>query len=540
MGAITFSLDPALLRTLLALVKFDLFLETGTYQGDTVALARAHFAEVISIEHDVALAQAAAMRFAHDPQVTVLQGRSDQVLAQLQPQLQQRRVLYWLDAHWCMPDTITSETQPAEAHCPLLQELAALQHLHADSVILIDDARLFMAPPVAPHPMAHWPRLQAILVALQQLSTAHRLLIFNDVLIFYPHAIEEELYAFAHRHGVDWQQLHHSAVESNRILQENVEKEAVIQQTRWYQYTSPLFWLRILWLRTVLHSKRLVQYAPRPLRLPAQYARTTLHSPTPPTISIVTPTYQQGGYLARTIESVLSQRYPQLEYVIQDGGSTDGTGAILDQYRARLTHVTSRRDGGQADAINQGFHHTTGEIMAWLNSDDILLPGALATVGDFFAANPDVDVVYGHRIQINHHDQEVGRWVLPHHDPHVLAWADYIPQETLFWRRRLWEKVGGYVDTTYQFALDWELLLRFQQAGAHFVRLPRFLAAFRVHDEQKTTAQLHGLGNQEMARLRTAVHGRRVSQLEVHAHITGYLLRAGVLDRLMAWGLVHH
>lgn len=538
MGAVTFSLDPGLLRILLSLAQFDLFVETGTYRGDTIALTHAHFPAVISIELDPPLAQAVAKRFAAEPSVTLFQGYSDQVLTQLQPQLQPRSVLYWLDAHWCGPEEPASTCAPNAVDCPLLLELNAIRQLNADSVILIDDARLFIAPPVAPHAVARWPRFHALLAALQQLSSDHRLLIVNDVLIYYPPAMEEGLYAFAHQHGVDWLHLHQMAGAHSRLLQENVEKEAVIQQIRKYRYTSPLFWLRTLWLRTVLYNKRLVQYAPRPLRLPAHYAHTPLRSPNPPTISVVTPTYQQGSYLARTIESVLAQRYPRLEYVIQDGGSTDGTGAILEQYRARLTHVASQRDRGQADAINKGFQQTTGEIMAWLNSDDLLLPGALATVGDFFAANPDVDVVYGHRIQINLHDQEVGRWVLPRHDPHVLAWADYIPQETLFWRRRLWEKVGGYVDTTYQFALDWELLLRFQAAGAHFVRLPRFLAAFRIHDEQKTSAQLHHVGNQEMARLRTKVHGRRVNQVEVHAHLTGYLLRAGLLDRLLAWGLV--
>lgn len=540
MGAISFSLDAILLRTLLTLADFDLFVETGTYQGDTVALARAYFAEVISIECDATLAPAAAARFAHDAQVTVLEGSSDQCLAQMQPQLRQRRVLYWLDAHWCASPNSADNAPPATAYCPLLRELAAIQQLNPHSVILIDDARLFIAPPVAPHPVAQWPRFQAILAALQGLNPDHRLLICNDVLIFYPPAFEEGLYAYAHQHGVDWLHLHQVAVGSDRLLQKNVEKEAVIQQIKRYQHTSPLFWLRLLWLRTLLWNKTLIQYAPRPLRLPAHYARTTRQHPNSPTISIVTPSYQQGIYLGRTIESVLSQGYPKLEYVIQDGGSTDSTATILVQYRDRLTHVASQGDAGQADAINQGFQHTSGEVMAWLNADDILLPGALATVGDFFAANPDVDVVYGHRIQINQHDQEVGRWVLPPHDPQVLAWADYIPQETLFWRRRLWEKVGGAVDTTYQFALDWELLLRFQQAGAKFVRLPRFLAAFRVHAAQKTTAQLHGVGNQEMARLRAQLHGRRVDQLEIQVHLIGYLLRAAVLDRLIAWGVVRH
>jgi glycosyltransferase involved in cell wall biosynthesis len=284
-------------------------------------------------------------------------------------------------------------------------------------------------------------------------------------------------------------------------------------------------------VRPIRLGKQLRQYPARALRLPQQVRPDLIRSTDAPSISIVTPSYQQGQFLGRTIESVLAQKYPRLEYVIQDGNSTDDTKQVLEQFRARLTRVNSERDDGQADAINRGFRHTSGEIMAWLKSDDILLPGTLAVVGNYFHEHPDVDVVYGHRILIDEHDREIGRWVMPEHDSELLSWADFIPPETLFWRRSIWEKAGGFVDESYRFALDWELLLRLRRAGARFVRIPRFLGAFRVHDEQKTSAQLHSRGSEEMARLRTQVHGRAVTKLEVQLHIFSFLLRAARMER---------
>jgi glycosyltransferase involved in cell wall biosynthesis len=280
----------------------------------------------------------------------------------------------------------------------------------------------------------------------------------------------------------------------------------------------------------------LAQYPPRPLHLLAWY--TDQAAPTPaPCISIVTPTFNQAHFLERTLQSVLAQDYPALEYIVQDGGSTDATPALLNRYRDRLAHVESAPDNGQAHALNRGFARATGEIMAWLNSDDLLLPGALNTVATYFAQHPEVDVVYGHRVVVDERGDEIGRWVLPPHDDKVLRWADYIPQETLFWRRQIWEKSGGTLDENFHFALDWELLLRFQAAGAKMICLPRFLGAFRVHTLQKTSVQLDDLGAKEMARLRQRCHGRAVSQAEIGRGIGPYLARSVVYHSLYQWGL---
>jgi glycosyltransferase involved in cell wall biosynthesis len=243
-----------------------------------------------------------------------------------------------------------------------------------------------------------------------------------------------------------------------------------------------------------------------------------------PRLTIVTPSFRQGTFLERTMHSVLAQNYPTLEYVVQDGGSDDETLEILHRYEGQLTRWASEPDEGQADAINRGFRETQGDIMAWLNSDDLLLPGALSYVSRYFVEHPDVDVVYGNRLMIDVSDGEIGAWILPGHDDFALTLADFVPQETLFWRRRIWDAVGGAVDPTFGYALDWDLLLRFRDAGAKMVHVPRFLGAFRVHDAQKTTAA-ESLGRIECDRLRERVHGRPLTLEEVSRHLKPYIQR---------------
>lgn len=272
---------------------------------------------------------------------------------------------------------------------------------------------------------------------------------------------------------------------------------------------------------------RLHQHRPRKVRLPiaAPFKLTN-----PPRITVVTPSFGQNRFIGRTLDSVLDQNYPDLEFVVQDGGSRDGTLATLEHYGDRLARWRSEPDAGQGDAINRGFADTRGDIMAWLNSDDLFMPGALATVATYFDAHPETDVLYGDRIIIDERDREVGRWLLPPHDPEVLRWADWVPQETLFWRRSAWDRVGGQIDATFQFALDWDLLLRFQEAGLRIDHIPYFLGAFRLHAQQKTTAQMSDLGVREMARVRRRTLGREVTEAEVHAAVTPYIMRHWRVD----------
>ena len=220
-----------------------------------------------------------------------------------------------------------------------------------------------------------------------------------------------------------------------------------------------------------------------------------------------------------------------------DGGSADGSLNVLQHYETRLARWVSAPDQGQADAINKGFAGTSSDIMAYLNSDDLLLPGSLAAVVEYFGARPQVDVVYGHRILIDENDAEIGRWVLPRHDSGVLRWVDWVPQETLFWRRRAWESVGGTIDVSFKFAIDWDLLLRFQDAGMRIERIDRFLGAFRVHAQQKTLANMADQGLVEMRRLRRRSHGRDVSEAEIRRAVSRYLIKHILVDLKWRLGL---
>ena len=163
--------------------------------------------------------------------------------------------------------------------------------------------------------------------------------------------------------------------------------------------------------------------------------------------------------------------------------------------------------------------------MSYLNSDDMLVPGSLYYVAEFFKTHPKVDAVYGHRILINEEGGEIGRWIMPPHDNDVLHWADYLPQETLFWRRRLWEKIGASFEQSFKFAMDWDLLVRFIEAGAEFNRLPRPLGVFRVHGAQKTTAQID-IGMLEMNRIRKRIHGYIPTMEDIQKNIKPYLRRS--------------
>lgn len=302
------------------------------------------------------------------------------------------------------------------------------------------------------------------------------------------------------------------------------------------------FWKALRWLKktTLPRLGTLHQYSPKPFStMPAHY-KNMIELKSPPLISIVTPSFNQGHFLEKTIESVLRQDYPNLEYIIQDGGSTDESVSIIKRYQSSLKHWESKRDQGQSHALNLGFQHATGEIMAYLNSDDLLMGGSLHYIAQYFIDHPDVDVVYGHRIIINEKDQEIGRWVLAPHNSHALTYADFIPQETLFWRRRIWEKAGGRIDESFRFAMDWDLILRFMKAGAKFARLPRFLGAFRVHTEQKTSATMSSIGEEEIARLRLREHGKLVSTREVKRNVYFYLLQHLALHNLYRLGLLRY
>lgn len=277
------------------------------------------------------------------------------------------------------------------------------------------------------------------------------------------------------------------------------------------------------------------QYKPRGLVLPSRYSKESIPRDAP-VISIVTPSYNQAVFLERTMHSVLDQKYPRLQYIVQDGGSTDGSAQLIEQFGDQLTHWESAPDRGQASAINLGFRHATGAILAYLNSDDVLLPGSLAYVARYFTDHPEVDVIYGHRIVIDSNDGETARWIMPPHDDEILSWEDCVPQETMFWRREIWERVGARLDESFQFAMDWDLILRFREAGARFARVPRFLGAFRTQPDQKTLARLD-LYYPESRRLLQRCHGRLVGIQEILRARVSYTRRQVFYHYLYSAGL---
>jgi ADP-heptose:LPS heptosyltransferase len=262
-----------------------------------------------------------------------------------------------------------------------------------------------------------------------------------------------------------------------------------------------------------------------------------------PQLAIVTPSYGQPAFIGSTMRSILDQNYPRLLYGVQDGGSKDATPRIVAEHAGQLAFWESVPDRGQADAVGRGFAKLTGklgpdDLMAWLNSDDFIAPRALRFVAEYFATHPEVDVVYGHRIIIDEQDRDVGRWIMPRHDPRGLEWIDYVPQETLFWRKRAWDLVGG-IDPSFQFALDWDLLARFTQANLKVVRLPYFLGCFRVHPSQKTSAAIHTTGAEEMVRIRTRFHGpeKQADHETINAWARRIRFHGALTSRLHALGI---
>lgn len=205
-----------------------------------------------------------------------------------------------------------------------------------------------------------------------------------------------------------------------------------------------------------------------------------------PSVSIVTPSLNQAGFIEETIRSVLLQGYPNLEYVLMDGRSTDGTLEIIKAYEAWLSSWASETDRGQADAINKGFRQSTGEIMGWLNSDDTYTRNAMACIVRQFTDHPQTNILYGEAwyIQENGHRLSPCRYVTEAIPRSHLLSVDPIVQPSTFWRRRLWLAVGE-LDSDLTWGFDWEFFLRAHlEGGMHYV--PEFLANYRLHDTMKT------------------------------------------------------
>ena len=242
-----------------------------------------------------------------------------------------------------------------------------------------------------------------------------------------------------------------------------------------------------------------------------------------PRISVVMVSFNQAAYLEEGLRSVLEQGYPNLQFIVVDGNSTDGSVEILERYRARLAGLVIEPDRGQSDGLNKGFARADGDILTWVNSDDLLEPGALFRVAQAFAT-PGVDMVAGgcrqigltrERIILNHHNR------LPFGIPVALPlgllldinrfWftGSFFYQPEVFFSRDIWQRSGGRLRTDLNYILDYDLWVRMAAAGAHIIHIPEFLACSRTHDQQKTTVGMPNMP--EFLRLLNEYSSRLVS-----------------------------
>ena len=204
-----------------------------------------------------------------------------------------------------------------------------------------------------------------------------------------------------------------------------------------------------------------------------------------PGISVVTPSYNQGRFIEQTILSVLEQKYPELEYLILDGGSQDGTVKILQEYDANLTFWRSGKDRGQAAAINEGFQRSSGKILCWLNSDDLHLRHTLRTIGNILADRLDEAlIVYGGCELFDDRTQTKELRPAVAFDGALLAVSDFLDQPSVFWTRKAWEMVGP-LDESLHYGFDWEWFLRASKV-CRFISIDQTLSRYRIHAGHKS------------------------------------------------------
>ena len=258
-----------------------------------------------------------------------------------------------------------------------------------------------------------------------------------------------------------------------------------------------------------------------------------------PRVSIVTPSYNQGQFIEETIRSVLLQGYPDLEYIVIDGSSTDGSVDIIRKYEPWLAYWVSEPDRGQAHAINKGFARATGEIFGWLNSDDLLYLKAIYRIARAYVKDPSLRVTCGFRKVIDAEGKFRWNWVYNKPANFTLKRRGYLPQETVYWRREIWEQIGP-LDEDFQYTLDFEYWHRMMAAGYRFVLLPYFLGCFRLHDASKG-ALMDEVRKREGRVVYQRYLGRTDSAEQIVAEIdAGWFRRRVVLGRIARLGLLDY
>ncbi len=219
-----------------------------------------------------------------------------------------------------------------------------------------------------------------------------------------------------------------------------------------------------------------------------------------PLVSIITPSFNQGRFLGATIQSVLDQDYPQVEYILIDGGSQDGSLEVIQQYKARLAYWESQADRGQAHAINKGFEHASGQILGWINSDDLLLPSTVSRAVAALDQHPEAQAVYGRLERVDEDGCLIPTPLLPK-DRVVFGVDNFlhecsVNQAGCFWRREI---MPGLLDESLQYVMDYDYWIRMLLAGGRFMRLPEVVARFRLSRQSKTVGQALKMARESLA-----------------------------------------
>jgi glycosyltransferase involved in cell wall biosynthesis len=201
-------------------------------------------------------------------------------------------------------------------------------------------------------------------------------------------------------------------------------------------------------------------------------------------ISVVVPTFNQGRFLAQCLASIVGQGYPNLELIVMDGGSTDSTADVIRRFSGAIRYHRSAPDGGQAQAINEGFRHASGDILTWLNSDDMYMPETFQRVAAEFPDLQQPDLLYGGCLHFSEDGAASRMYRAAPFDALQLTYYDYIVQPSAFWTRRLWE-MAGPLDETLHYVLDWDWFIRASRLTP-FRPLRDVLSIYRLHESQKT------------------------------------------------------
>ena len=259
-----------------------------------------------------------------------------------------------------------------------------------------------------------------------------------------------------------------------------------------------------------------------------------------PKISIITPVYNQVQFIERALQSVLNQNYPNLEYIVVDGGSTDGTLEIIKKYSSKISKIIAEPDQGMYDALNKGFALSTGEIMAWINSDDRYHSQSLFTVAEIFSTFKEIEFLMGHKTTYDINDRcfvngGLNNWSKYDFFIYENHWG--IQQESIFWRRSLWNKIGACISTDYKLAGDCELWTRFLvTANAQLYMTNALLGGFRVRENQ-LGASGEGQYDKEVRAIYNSVKksDEEIAVIKKINFYKKYLIKIPVLRSIFPW-----